>query len=136
MQAQRRLQDTDMGFGAGQDDLWATGCLQQWQNTGLCGAGKMRFLEKAGVDRRRPDCRQAGPQAPDILFRDKGGDLKQAGPFEQADAVGDHRVSVMNRRRELCLQVDDQQEAAVTLDQAHRKTTVLLPCTSTRSSRW
>ena len=99
------------------------------------GAAKVDFFEEFGVHRSSPDRAQAVAEATHILFGDKGGHRELSGGGQQPDIVGSCCLGIVNGRRQFFLDVDHQQQGIFATDQHQRNTTVLLPWTSTRSSR-
>ncbi len=125
-----------MGFRTGQHHLLAARRPQHVEYAGLSSAGEVDFLKNPGVDRSSPNARNAMAQPLDVMLGNKGRNTELARAFKELDAVAGNLVGFENRRGEFFLNIDDKQERVFAGNEHQRNTTVLFPCTSTRSSRW
>src|SRR5574343_1648044 len=166
LQVDGALQHADMAFHADNDYLLPSRLAKQIDHTGFGGAGKMGFCEKNRAYRSIPDFWNRRSDAGHAVFGNIGRYAQLLCRSQQANAVADNPFAFRNCRCQFFLDVDNEQQRGFALDQHgsrspwqaakmkaggspggalcavqggvvnYRKTTVLLPCTSTRSSRW
>ena len=106
-----------MAFRAGQNDLWPLGGTQKIDDTWFGSAGKMGFFKKPGVDRSSADRFKAGPETLDVLLGNKRRHTELPRPFEQANRIGRDPLAIVNRRCQLLLDIDDEQQGIGAPDQ-------------------